>query len=102
MNLHRAELCVIQEVLGKQVTRMQLDLLEDFRHSGKPFSAGQALLAMQMTTSRINEILPLLTDVSSCYSMRLTVEDSPRQWRRMYVRQEAGSGRPRQIWSFEW
>ena len=102
VNLHRADLAVIKEVLGRHVNPAQLALLDALRQSGKPFSAGQALLRMQMTTDRINAVLPLVTDVSRCYSMRIRVDDGLRQRRRLYVRQQATLGRRAQFWSLEW
>lgn len=102
VNLRRAEIPVLREVLAGIVTESQLAALADWRKKDPEYTLSDALVHMQLTEEQIDQMIPLTIEASNCHSVWVFAKGPARQWHRLYVRQaDEGADAP-QRWTFAW
>jgi len=102
INIRRAELPVMAQVLAGQLTGTQLQVIDRLRRSKEAFSVIDALAAVQLTTAQREAIGKLVTDTSNCHGLWISAEDGARTRRRLYVIQADQGPQLPQRWAFEW
>ncbi len=103
VNIRRADMAVLRELLQGRLNESQLVLLDQFRCTTKDFTAADVLAHLELTEGQVDELNSLTTDVSDSFSVWVTARVAGRAWHHLYVLQAGaeGSTAPRR-WAYEW
>jgi hypothetical protein len=101
INLLRAELPTLREVLKGDLTESQLARLDAMRREESPPPLSQLLAQLQLTGEQTQMVGALVADQSACHSLWVCVEGPTRRWYRLYVREDRGPDDATE-WAFAW
>jgi hypothetical protein len=101
INLRRADLETIREVLGGFLNDAQLAKLDELRRNGGGDLASAAR-PLNLAGPQLTEVQHLVTNGSSCHSVWVVAEGKTRRWYSLYVENDAAQDGVPQRWTFSW
>jgi hypothetical protein len=100
LDLRRADMAVIREMLGPYLTDGEMSLL-DLARRRPNFSLSSALAQLKLPKEQVARITPLVTDTPNCYSLWVVAKDKTRSWYSLSVIRGGGT-ESLSHWFFEW
>ena len=102
VNLGRAELPVLREVLAGQLGETDLVRIDELRRKGEAFSLAKVFSDLQLGKDQIEALQPLVTDKSTCHSLWIIVDGKTRSWYRLDVERPGAATDAADRWVFIW
>ena len=102
VNLKRAEIAVIRQVLEGLVTESQLDRLERFRRETPDASLAEILGHMELSKEQLERVTHFVTDTSRCHSLWVIALGKTRPRYRLSVAETGQTENDSRYTAFAW